>query len=236
MVQDLTRSIIETITIPSPQFVTLTYDIRVWTSYTTQMNEISERLLASYLPNDRAFKLVSPKGYWFIGYVEDDGLRADGNADSVGDDERLIRAQLTLRVPAYVLATAQPGLPSPTRSTVSSPLVSFDVPEVEEPKFDYVEEPFLGADDPTLPRTVSGNNRRRDMRDDASGPIGRTWRRDPATVELRRGARLPLYKRDRRISVSKIDDRYFRSRSINSAVGETAYDGLQLSEFELAVG
>jgi len=236
MVQDLTRSIVETVTVPSPQFVTLTYDIRVWASYTTQMNEISERLLASYLPNDRAFKLVSPKGYWFIGYVEGDGLRSDGNADSVGDDERLIRAQLTLRVPAYVLATRQPGLAAPTRSTLSSPLVSFDVPEVEEPKFDYVEEPFLGADDPTLPRTVDRNSKRRDMREDASGPLGRSWRRDPALQQLRRGSKLPLYKRDRRVSICKIDDRYFRSRSINSAVGETAYDGLQLSEFELAVG
>lgn len=236
MVQDLTRSIIETVTIPSPQFVTLTYDIRIWTSYTAQMNEVSERLLASYLPNDRAFKLISPKGYWFIGYVEGDGLKPDGNADSVGDDERLIRSQLTLRVPAYVLATRQVGLPAPTRSTLSSPLVSFDVPEVNEPKFEHVVEPFLGADDPTLPRTVDRANKRRDMRDDASGPLGATYRRDPALTQLRRGSRLPLYKRDRRVSVCKIDDRYFRSRSVNTAVGETAYDGLQLSEFELAVG
>jgi hypothetical protein len=236
MVQDLTRSVIETVTIPAPQFVTLTYDIRVWTSYTVQMNEISERLIASYLPSDRAIKLVSPKGYWFIGYVEGDGLKPDGNADAVGDEERLIRAQLTLRVPAYIIATQRPGMPQPTRSTLSSPLVSFDVPEVEEPKFDYVEEPFLGADDPTLPRTVDRGNRRRDMRDDASGPTGTTWRRDPALRELRRGSRLPLYKRDRRASICKIDDRYFRSRSVNTAVGETAYDGFELAEFELAVG
>jgi hypothetical protein len=114
--------------------------------------------------------------------------------------------------------------------------VSFDVPEVEEPKFDYVEEPFLGADDPTLPRTVDRGNRRRDMRDDASGPIGTTWRRDPALRALRRGSRLPLYKRDRRASICKIDDRYFRSRSVNTSVGETAYDGFELAEFELAVG
>lgn len=236
MVQDLTRSVIETVTIPAPQFVTLTYDIRVWTSYTVQMNEISERLIASYLPSDRAIKLVSPKGYWFIGYVEGDGLKPDGNADAVGDEERLIRAQLTLRVPAYIIATQRPGMPQPTRSTLSSPLVSFDVPEVEEPKFDYVEEPFLGADDPTLPRTVDRGNRRSDMRDDASGPIGTTWRRDPALRALRRGSRLPLYKRDRRASICKIDDRYFRSRSVNTAVGETAYDGFELAEFELAVG
>lgn len=236
MVQDLTRSVIETVTIPAPQFMTLTYDIRVWTSYTVHMNEISERLIASYLPSDRAFKLISPKGYWFIGYVEGDGLKPDGNADSVGDEERLIRAQLTLRVPAYIIAARRPGMPAPTRSTLSSPLVSFDVPEVEEPKFEYVEEPFLGADDPTLPRTVDRDNRRRDLRDDASGPLGATWRRDPALRELRRGSRLPLYKRDRRVSVCKIDDRYFRSRSVNAAVGETAYDGLGLSEFELAVG
>jgi hypothetical protein len=236
LIQDLSNSIIETITIPTPQFVTLQYEIKIWTSYTTHMNQISEQLFASYLPNDRAIKLISNKGYWFIAYIEGDGFQQDGNQSSVGSEERLIKATLQLKVPAYIIATNNPGQTQTTRSTFSNPDISFEIPEVNENNIGLYEEPFLGADNPELPRTVQTSNRRIDKREDFSGPIGKTFQQDPARTILRRGQKLPLYKKNRNISISKINDRYIRSRSINTAVGETAYDGFELSEFELAVG
>jgi hypothetical protein len=74
-----------------------------------------------------------------------------------------------------------------------------------------------------------------DKRETFEGPTGKTWQQDPALQQYKRGAKLPLYNRDRKISIVKIDDRYARSRSVNCAVGETAYDGLSISDFELAV-
>lgn len=200
------------------------------------MNQISEQLFASYLPNDRAIKLISNKGYWFIAYIEGDGFQQDGNQSSVGSEERLIKATLQLKVPAYIIATNNPGQTQTTRSTFSNPDISFEIPEVNENNIGLYEEPFLGADNPELPRTVQVSNRRIDKREDFSGPIGKTFQQDPARTILRRGQKLPLYKKNRNISISKINDRYIRSRSINTAVGETAYDGFELSEFELAVG
>lgn len=231
---DLSRSIYEITTIPAPQFVTIKYDVKIWTAYTVHMNQIVERLIANYLPLDRAYKLLSPKGYWFIAYVEGDGITSESNAESVGDDERLIKNSMQLKVPTYLIAPDLPGAPQSVRSTLTSPDIMFEVPEVNEKSIEATPAPFLGSDDPTLPLSVA-QTRRPDKRETFEGRTGKTWQRDPALQQYKRGAKLPLYNRDRKISIAKIDDRYIRSRSVNSAVGETAYDGLSISDFELAV-
>lgn len=232
---DISANVLETTYVPAPQFVTISYEIKIWTAYTTQMNQITDRIVSCYLPHDRAIRLSSPKGYWFIAYVEDDGFSYDGNADSLGDDERLIRASMKIRVPAYIIATAPPGAKSSSRVSLSNPSVSFDMPEVSDADaMSDVEAPFLGSDDPTLPRTVSAS-RRRDIRDDGSGNIGATWRRDPALNQLRRGEKLPRFKRDRIASIARIDDRFVRSSVVSATSGETSYSGFDLADFELAV-
>ena len=231
---DVTRSIHEITTIPAPQFVTIKYDIKIWTAYTVHMNQLVERMIANYLPLDRAYKLTSPKGYWFVAYVEGDGISNESNADSVGDDERLIKSSMQIRVPTYLIAPDLPGAPQSVRSVLSSPDVMFEVPEVHENSDSTVAAPFLGSDDPTLPLSVA-QTRRQDKRETFEGRVGKTWQRDPALYRYKRGEKLPRYNRDRKITIAKIDDRYVRSRSVNSAVGETAYDGLSISDFELAV-
>ena len=234
MRQDLTRSVYEITTIPAPQFVSITYDVKIWTAYTAHMNQIVERLIANYLPFDRAYKLTTPKGYWFIAYVEGEKISSENNSDSVGDDERLIKNSMQIKVPTYLIAPDLPGAPESVRSTLTAPDIMFEVPEVNEKSLQQIEAPFLGSDDPTLPLSV-GSSRRQDKRETFDGRIGKTWQQDPALKQYNRGEKLPRYNRDRKISIAKIDDRYVRSRSVNSAVGETAYGGLSLSDFELAV-
>jgi hypothetical protein len=231
---DVTRSVFEITTIPSPQFVSIKYDVKIWTAYMMHMNQLVERLISNYLPNDRAYKLTTTKGYWFVAYVEGDGVTNESNADNVGAEERLIKCSMQIKVPAYIVAPSTPGAPASVRTTLSSPDVSFEVPEVNEKSLRQTPAPFLGSDDPTLPLRV-GQTTRADKRETFEGSTGKTWQQDPALQQYKRGAKLPLYNRDRKISIVKIDDRYVRSRSINHAVGETAYDGLSISDFELAV-
>lgn len=236
MLSAAARSLTETISVPAPQFVTVRYEIKIWTAYTTHMNQIAERLAASYLPCDRAIRLSTDKGYWFVAYFEEDGLTVDGSASSPGQDERLVRASVSVRVPAYIVAPLPPGAPEPARSTTSAATVSFDAPEVDGEPMNAVSAPFLGADEPALPLAFGAQlGHRLDARDDGSGPIGKTWRRDPALAQLRPGETLPLFRRRRSATIVRIADKHVRIQPVRAAAGETAYAGLSLADYELSV-
>jgi len=157
LANDPNRAVWEIITIPTPQFYTSNYEVTFWAQYTEQMNEMIERLMASMLPQLPALKLTTPKGYWFVAYLNGD-FKSTANIDDLNENERVMKYVFTLSVRAYTVAPSLPGMPSPVRRYVSSPEVSFDVSgEVQGAGGSEVQSPTIdGADDPTLGYTLDG--------------------------------------------------------------------------------
>lgn len=229
MLPDRRDNVWETIVVPAPQFFTATYDVTLWAQYNFQATQMIEHIIASFLPQANSWKLETSKGYWFIARVEGNAYVADNNFEEMSAEERIIKHKLTVKVPGYILASGVPGAPVPLRRYVSSPTVSFDVGvgADEELGIGQVEEPFLGADDPTLPSEVAKNGRR-DQRDS-----GRTRLypgkesispHDPALKNRPRGTRPAKYKK---VSFVGPDGRpgvrYVRVSSANRNVGESTF-------------
>lgn len=123
---NLGNNVWEILTIPQPQFFTTTYEVVFWTQYTVHMNEMIEKFVSSYLPQEKAFKLTTDKGYWFMAYVEDSFQNSD-NFDDFKDSERIIRYTITMKVKGYILAPQGATDQVPIKRWVSSPSISFDV-------------------------------------------------------------------------------------------------------------
>lgn len=243
LLSDRTKNIIETIAVPTPQFVTLIYEVIVWTQYTHHMNQIIETLMSSYLPQVQGWRLDTPKGYWFVAEVEDGSMSPETNFDDMMGGERLIKTRFNVKVPAYIFASSAPGVPVPVKRYLSMPQISFETGtsdrqnEEEDPvsNAQIVIEPFLGADDPTLPMQTK-RPLRRDARRDGSTRLNydpdSPNLNDPALLKIPRG-RAP----DRYIKLSTLDDagnkkiKHVKIANVNKFTGETTYlSGLNLSE------
>jgi hypothetical protein len=230
---DRTRNVWETIVVPAPQFYTSTYEVTIWVQYMQQMNQIIEQLMSSFLPQGNAWRLETDAGYWFVATVEGNLYSADTNFDDMSSDERLIKHTFTIKVPSYVLASRTPGAPVPVRRYLSSPKISFEVAvsSSEASEEGTVTDPFLGADDPTLPSSIARNRRRPDQREDGATrlyPDGLSPE-DPALGSLPRG-RVPA--RYRKISGIASDGttvtRYARVKQVNVHSGEVVYGSTDL--------
>jgi hypothetical protein len=243
LLSDKTKNIIETISVPVPQFVTLIYEVIIWTQYTHHMNQIIETLMSSYLPQVQGWRLDTPKGYWFVAEVEDGSMSPETNFDDMTQGERLIKTRFNVRVPAYIFASSAPGVPVPVKRYLSMPQISFEAgtsdrqSEEEDPvsNVQIATEPFLGVDDPTLPLQTKRPLRRDGRRDgstrlnfDPSTPSST----DPALLKKPRG-RAP----DQYIKLATLDGagnkkvRHVKIANINKFTGETTYmSGLDLSE------
>lgn len=119
------NNIWEIITIPSPQFYTAHYEITFWAQYAVHINQMIEKLMSSYLPtSNKTLKIETDKGYWFIAKVDDSYSSKDNSEDST-DEERVIKYTFNVNVPAYLVASAAPGIPSAVRKFISAPFINF---------------------------------------------------------------------------------------------------------------
>jgi|SRR5579863_3628273 len=237
LVPDRTNNVWETITVPAPQFFTAQYDITFWTQYTKHMNQILELAIASYLPQGNCWRLNTPKGYWFLAHVDGGQMNSDTNADDYSQVERIVKYKFVIKVPGYILATGVPGAPVPLKRYVSNPTIEFTTGATDLLEADSgtptVDDPYLGADDPTLPLGSDTDQqpnwaaRRRDQRntrgtrlypneDVGSNPD------DPAVQRLPRGKQPGQYKKVTGIdSKGRTVTRLFRVRNVNKFTGET---------------
>ncbi len=228
LLNDRKNNVYETLVLPAPQFFTAVYEVTFWTQYTVQMFQLVETLISSFLPQGNAWRLDSPKGYWFVATVDGNVYNAENNFDDMSQEERLIKYKFTVKVPGYILASGVPGAPIPVKRYVSNPIISFDVGlNAAEELGSDAGDPFLGSDDPTLP-IADAPNRRRDQRRDGKtrlypGP-NVTSPNDPALATLGRGRSQAQYKKIKGIdkngnSVTK----YARVVNTNRFTGETVF-------------
>lgn len=141
------------VTLPTPQFFTATYEIVFWTQYVGHMNQLLERLMTSYLPTgNRTLKLDTKKGYWFVAYF-DEGSSSEDNADDSTGEELIRKHKMIVKVPAYVVETGAPGMPSGLRKFVSAPQIAFatggeDADTALDEGIPAQSDPYEAADDP----------------------------------------------------------------------------------------
>ena len=122
---DIGANVFEVITMPPPKYYAAAYEVTFWTQYTTQMNDMIMALMSLYQSySQRAFRLETPKGYWFVGYI-DDALSPGNNFDDFTDSERMVRYSFTVNVPAYIVGSAFGGSQNVLRKYVSAPDISF---------------------------------------------------------------------------------------------------------------
>lgn len=164
LLNDRLKNAYETIVVPTPQFYTAKYQVTIWTQYTQHANQIIEKLFSSFLPQAQSWKLETPKGYWFVAKYEDGSLAAETSFEDMSQQERFIKHNFNIAVPAYIFASQTPSTPVPIKRYVSSPTVSFDFVTPDEPSevtsTKEESEYILGSDDPTLPLDLQKNNRR----------------------------------------------------------------------------
>jgi len=125
---NLGQNIFEIITIPYPQFVGLTYNVVFWTQYMQQMNQLLETLMMKFDGQGHEFQITTNKGYVFTAFVQGPFGNSD-NFDNYTDEERIIKYSFDIKVPAYILAPAHPGLGTPFRKFQSAPEVNFGIYE-----------------------------------------------------------------------------------------------------------
>lgn len=124
---DLLDNIYEIITMPPVKYYQATYNITVWAQYMKQMNEIMSAIMSMYQNNyGRTFRLETPKGYWFVGYVGSE-FSSDNNYEDFTDAERLIKQSFDIKVNAYLIMPEYPGSPNGLRRKISAPKVEFKV-------------------------------------------------------------------------------------------------------------
>jgi hypothetical protein len=232
LVSNKTNNVFETIVIPSPQFYTATYEVTVWAQYTQHMNQIIEKLMSSFLPQAQSWKLITPKGYWFIASVDGGNFNIETNFDDMSTSERYIKCNITLKVPAYVWASSAPGVPVPVKRYVSSPTVDFSTTVIDEktPE-EYQNNTILGSDDPTLPLDDQGNSKSDQRRPgwnsrvvQPSNSIEKVDSNDPALASLPRGLKAGVY---RKIKLGN-EVKYVKIITVNPSTGETVYSPTDL--------
>lgn len=234
-----TNNVFETIVIPSPQFCSLNYDVTMWTQYTQHMNQLLEQVIASFLPQGNAWKLDTPKGYWFIAIVEGNSYDPDNNFDQLGKEERLIKYTFKIKVNAYIFAPQYPGVGVPVKRYVSCPIISFETglepgSENIDQGSENVSEYLLGSDDPTLPLDESKNGRE-DQRRVGTRLFNRFDDKnisdDPALRSRSLKNNVPLFKK---IEYTDVNGRskfgYVRVYKINQSSGESIIKPASLLE------
>jgi len=102
--------VIETLTIPFPDFCNINYEVTLWSQYQADMNEVLEKIFYKFehldsfvIPVDYDGNRPSePLGMYFMGFRQGDIVK-ESNDDDYTDQERIIRYSYTIRVPAYLM-------------------------------------------------------------------------------------------------------------------------------------
>jgi hypothetical protein len=140
------------------------------------------------------------------------------------------------------LASTAPGIPVPIKRYVSSPSISFDIGQTQEGLDQSgISDPFLGADDPTLPLDIE-QNKRKDQRRTNKGRIytsngeGIIDPNDPALLSLPRGLSPGKYQKIITNGPNGQQIKYIKIKNTNPTTGETIFaPGLDLGSFTIVV-
>lgn len=100
---DAMAPIYEIYTVPVPDHYLLTYEVKIWTSFIKEMNDIIQKY-GIELDNKsrRSFRFETPDGFYFVAFQDDD--YDDGsNIDEFTDQERVVKKTISFKVSCHIL-------------------------------------------------------------------------------------------------------------------------------------
>lgn len=130
---DLGNNLYEIYEMPPPRYFMATYDITIWTQYTQEMNNLLAVLATeSHFKAVTSYRIETEKGYYFVAYF-DNSISPQNNFDNFSEEERIVRASFTVKVPGYFLGSTYTSAPNKIKRYISSPQLSFDVQIGDDP-------------------------------------------------------------------------------------------------------
>lgn len=95
--------IFEMYSVPVPDHYQLIYQVKIWTSYVADANEIIEKIGQQLdFKSEKSFQFNTPDGFYFIAFQDDD-FADESNLEEYSSTERLVRMGTTFSVPAHIL-------------------------------------------------------------------------------------------------------------------------------------
>jgi len=125
---DMRDNIFEIISIPFPEFFKATYEVTFWAQHIQHMNRLLEMMMTAYDAQGNQFKITSPKGYWFVAFVDDD-LQPSDNFKDYAKTERIVKYTFQIQTTGYIVAAQHEGQRNPFRRYLSAPQISFGIYE-----------------------------------------------------------------------------------------------------------
>lgn len=128
------NNVYEILYIPSPKFFISTYEVTFWTSHISHMNYMMETLYSSMLAQEKAFKLVTPAGYWFMG-IFDDEIQNGSNFEDYKEEQRIVQYTFTMKVKGFILPAQRGTNAHPVRRWVFAPKLNLDIVPLDKRPF-----------------------------------------------------------------------------------------------------
>ncbi len=95
--------IYEVYTFPTPDHFKISYEVKIWTSYVREMNEILEKLGAQFdYKSVKSFAFSTEDGFYSVAFLSED-VNDESNTSDFSDQERIIKVGYTFDVPANIL-------------------------------------------------------------------------------------------------------------------------------------
>ena len=94
------KVVYETLSIPLPKYIDLTYEVTIQTEYQQQMNEI----LTPFLTRTGSINYFTLRkdGHLYEGFIEED-IAQDNNSSDLGEDERTYKSTITIKVLGHIV-------------------------------------------------------------------------------------------------------------------------------------
>ena len=125
---NLGNNIFEIVEVPYPEFVSIDYSVIFWTQYLTQANQMMETLLVNFEGQGEEITMKTESGFELVAFFKSP-FQNTSNFDNYSDDERIIKHEISLTVPGYIINPKHPGLPNLLRTYTSAPVIDFGYQE-----------------------------------------------------------------------------------------------------------
>lgn len=112
--------------VPPPIFVTVDYEVTLWTQYMQEMNNLISAIASeSHFKAIPSYRIETDKGYYFVAYF-DRTFSNQSNFEDFSEEERLVRSSFTIKVPGYIFGSATKNSLNQIKKFVSAPQISFE--------------------------------------------------------------------------------------------------------------
>ena len=125
--------------VPYPDFVAIKYDVVFWTQYMQQANQMIETLVANFTGQGEEIPITTNGGYELVAFFNP-SFGSQSNFDEFTDSERIIKHNISVTIPGYIINPKHPGLPNLVRTYVSAPVLSFTYSDANAVVTDYQPE------------------------------------------------------------------------------------------------